>query len=69
MARLSIGGSIFSYTMSGTSQGDEARAIAIRESDDLLYTVGFTGSNLDGEPSLGGIDSSLLKFNLAGEQQ
>ena len=69
MARLSIGGAIFSYTMSGTSQGDEARGIAIRESDDLLYTVGFTGGNLDGEPYFGGIDASLLKFNLAGEQQ
>jgi hypothetical protein len=69
MARLSIGGTIFSITMAGTAEGDEGRAIAIRESDNLLYVVGFTGGNLDGEPNSGGYDMSLLKFNLAGEQQ
>lgn len=69
MARLSIGGGVFSYSLAGTTAGDEGRAIAIRESDSLLYVVGFTGGNLDGLTNAGGYDTSLLKFNLEGVQQ
>lgn len=69
MARLSIGGTIFSYSIAGTTGGDEGRGIAIRESDRLLYVVGFTQGNLDGEANAGGYDAALLKFNLEGEQQ
>ena len=63
------GGTPFAISLAGTTAGDEGRAIAIRESDNILYVVGFTEGSLDGEPNSGGYDMGLLKFNLAGEQQ
>ena len=69
MARLSIGGTVFSVNLAGTTSADEGRAIAIRESDNIVYVVGSTSGNLDGESNSGGFDMGLLKFNLAGEKQ
>ncbi len=56
-------------SLAGTTSTDEGRAIAIRESDNIVYVVGSTSGNLDGEPNSGGYDMGLLKFNLAGEKQ
>jgi hypothetical protein len=70
MIKFGIGGGTpFAISLAGTTMGDEGNAIAIRESDNALYVVGSTAGNLDGEPSAGGYDMCLLKFNLAGEQQ
>jgi chitodextrinase len=63
------GGTPFAISLAGSNEGDEGRAIAIRESDNTAYVVGFTGGNLDGVQNSGGYDMCLLKFDLAGQQQ
>jgi chitodextrinase len=63
------GGTPFAISLAGTNEGEEGRAIAIRESDGIAYVVGFTGGNLDAEPNSGAYDMCLLKFDLAGQQQ
>jgi chitodextrinase len=63
------GGTPFALSLSGTGAGEEGRAMAIREIDNTVYVVGFTGGNLDAEPNSGGYDMCLLKFDLTGRQQ
>jgi chitodextrinase len=63
------GGTPFAITLAGTSAGDVGRAIAMRESENTIYVVGFTEGNLDAEANTGGYDMCLLKFDLAGQQQ
>lgn len=63
------GGTPFAISLAGTNAGDVGRAIAIRESDNTVYVVGFTEGNLDAEANRGGYDMCLLKFDLTGKQQ
>ena len=63
LAKLGIGGTLFWGTIIGNSGDNEGMGIILNPTEDSLFVTGFTEGNLDGQPSAGGYDTFLMKFD------